>query len=138
MNHERTWNVVRALRLAPLVVLGAAGVLLGLTLPANADGDDSPAVCKTGSSTGEGNQVIAAGPGKVVDFICIKSGVEMFGTSKHSNPISTDGFYGNGGCYQVTGLGTSSVTVTKVGLTRGTATLARKRRWPHPSTLAAS
>ena len=78
-----------------------------------ADGNGSPATCLNGPSV-EGDPVASydAGSGNIVNGVCIKSGSNMFGGNQHS------GVLGNGtyetGCYQVEGVGTQEVTVTRL------------------------
>jgi hypothetical protein len=100
-----------------LTVLGA--ILLIMTLwgggstPALADGDGSPAACNDGpnvdgsispASDDLATHTVAAG--NVVTGVCIKAG------QLHTGPL------GNGthfACYVVSGVGTQTVTVTRVG-----------------------
>jgi hypothetical protein len=114
-----------------LAVLGA--ILLVVTLwgggstPALADGQGSPAACNDGPNV-DGNispdsddlatHTVAAG--NVVTGVCIKSGQEL----GHTGPLANGTYDGNGNpvapgsptaCYTVSGVGTPTVTVTRVG-----------------------
>ncbi|HLB27299.1 MAG TPA: hypothetical protein VJN32_06585, partial [Dehalococcoidia bacterium] len=84
--------------------------------------DAGPPECSGGptDSTQPGNEYVIDGSstppvpaGDVVTSICIKSGTDTFGTDAHSGLITADGVYGNDGCFTVSGIGTSSVTVTR-------------------------
>lgn len=55
-------------------------------------------------------RVYTAPNGQIITGVCIKSGANMFGDG-HSDALS-NGTYENG-CYTVTGVGTSTVTITK-------------------------
>jgi hypothetical protein len=84
-----------------------------------ADGSGSPNDCKgtsanvTGSIGGTADSVSHdVGSGKVVKGVCIKSGDNMFNGNKHSGVLG-NGTYENG-CYQITGVGTQQVTVTRL------------------------
>ncbi len=100
-----------------------------------ADGNGSPAECETDlnldsdDSGQSGDEISTILTGEVVTGVCIKSGKGSFtgdengdddgvncnGKSckgQHSVKFTEDGFYGNDGCYEVTGLGTIEVTIT--------------------------
>src|SRR5688572_29911516 len=90
-----------------------------MTGSADADGNGSSAGCHdstagvVGSVTGTDNVVTYdAGASTSVTGVCIKSGNNMFGGNKHS-AVLTNGTYENG-CYEVTGVGTQVVTVTRL------------------------
>jgi hypothetical protein len=51
-------------------------------------------------------------PDEVIDGVCIKSGSNMFG-GEHGGLFTEDGTYGDG-CYLVTGIGTTQVSVEKL------------------------
>lgn len=80
---------------------------------ASADGNGSPTTCLGGPSV-EGDPVATfdAGADNIVDGVCIKSGANMFGGNQHSNVLG-NGTYENG-CYKVEGVGTQTVTVTRL------------------------
>ncbi len=61
-------------------------------------------------SGSDSEMTYSAPDGKVIDGVCIKSGVNMF-DDKHSQSLG-NGTYENG-CYIVEGVGTSSVTVRR-------------------------
>lgn len=99
--------------MAFVFALGLAS-LAGFSATTFADGNGSPAGCLNGPSV-EGNEdelTFNAGSGNVVDGVCIKSGSNMFGGNQHSNVLG-NGTYENG-CYQVEGVGTQTVTVTRL------------------------
>lgn len=61
---------------------------------------------------------LTAPAGEIIDSICIKSGIKMFGGSGHSDLITADGDYGGpapgrSDCYTVSDIGTSTVSVTR-------------------------
>ncbi len=61
---------------------------------------------------------LTAPAGEIFDSICIKSGIKMFGSNGHSDLITADGDYGGptpgrSDCYTVSGIGTSTVSVTR-------------------------
>jgi hypothetical protein len=100
-----------------LAVLGA--ILLVVTLwgggstPALADGEGSPAECDSdpgsvnGGVTGTDDLVTASAPsGNVVTGVCIKAG------QLHTGPLANGTHFA---CYVVSGVGTQTVTVTRVG-----------------------
>lgn len=68
-------------------------------------------------ATGNGSQQTYTAPsGKIVSDICIKSGSGMFGDG-HSELLGNGTYNGidNNPCYTVAGIGTQTVTVTKIG-----------------------
>jgi len=87
----------------------------------------APGTAPNGSTADAREFVINATTGKVILFICIKSGKGTFDwaarTVAHSAPIMEDGDFGIdlepdddiGGCFQVSGISTARVTVTVVG-----------------------
>ena len=83
------------------------------TVKVSADGNGTPAACETTINiSGNANNLSYTDPnGNPIDGVCIKSGNNMFGANKHSDPL-TNGTYENG-CYTVTGVGTSTVTVIR-------------------------
>ncbi len=100
-----------------------------LPLTALADGAGSPDACleKTadvyGSVSGTPDLITKdVGAGNVATGVCIKSGEAMFGAEKHSTVLGNGTYSGlsaNGGaavpaCYTVSGVGTQTVTVTRV------------------------
>jgi hypothetical protein len=100
-----------------LAVLGA--ILLVVTLwgggstPALADGEGSPSECDSdpgsvnGGVTGTDDLVTASAPsGNVVTGVCIKAG------QLHTGPLANGTHFA---CYVVSGVGTQTVTVTRVG-----------------------
>ena len=105
-----------------LLVVGLAlGVLfLWLGSIGSAGASAGPSNCGTGNNlSGNSDILVANAPaGRVVDFVCIKSGSNMFGSEQHSERLFSDGIYGgesSPGCYSVSGLGTSQATVTRLG-----------------------
>ena len=93
-----------------------AGLFNGLSLNSNyivsADAgkcNDAPGSANTTNNFAS----LTAPSGKVVNSICIKSGSNMFGDG-HSDRLTTNTTYENG-CYEVTGIGSQTVTVKKVG-----------------------
>ena len=77
-------------------------------------GNNSPEACSSADVTGvEGDPtaVYDASP-NVVAGVCIKSGDNMFGETGHSGLLG-NGVY-EGGCYEVTGVGTTTVTVARL------------------------
>jgi len=113
--------------LALAVVVLAAVLTPVLASDDTNTGVGSPTACLTtsGASTvnGENPTTTVQAPGNVINTICIKSGAGAFnleGTgdcantnSQHSACITSDGTYGIGNCYTVSGMGTSKVTVTR-------------------------
>jgi hypothetical protein len=68
-------------------------------------------------ATGDGDQQTYTAPsGMVVNGVCIKSGNNSFGSTKHSPLLTTNGQYGTGNCFTVSGLNTSTVTVTRANI----------------------
>src|SRR5690606_14134325 len=109
------------LLVAALVALFAAiagGVLItGANVESQrafAHGNDSPSACEAsgvgnlGVSDGATEGIVNAPAGKVVDWLCIKSGNSAFGDKQHSGKITSDGTYGDNGCFIVEGLGTAT------------------------------
>ena len=104
-----------------LATLGLVFSLFALAAPVFADGDDSPAACDTAinvdaedAGQSEDEVTYEAASGEIVTGLCIKSGNDAFGPdNKHSDLITADGTVGFG-CYTVTGIGTDSVSVTKL------------------------
>ena len=104
-----------------LATLGLVFSLFALAAPVFADGDDSPAACDTAinvdaedAGQSEDEVTYEAPAGEIVTGLCIKSGNDAFGPdNKHSDLITADGTVGFG-CYTVTGIGTDSVSVTKL------------------------
>jgi len=85
-----------------------------------ADGADTPPECDGGPTDETENDptIINAGAGNTVIKICIKDGNDAFvnpnpppNLIKHSQAITVDGKYGVGDCYDVSGMGTQTVTV---------------------------
>ncbi len=85
--------------------------------------DAGPAACNGGptdtSQPGsqyviDGSSTPAVPTGEIVTGICIKAGTNSFGTDQHSGLITVDGTYGNNSCYTVSGIGTDTVTITRV------------------------
>ncbi len=109
-----------ALRLPGLVFLliavAIAAVAAGALLLSSGDralgiGDDSPTQCTNADDTGV-NTPFDAPSGEIVTGVCIKGGNNTFGTLKHSGLLTADGTYGTNDCFVVSGIGTSTVTVT--------------------------
>ncbi len=104
---------------ALLTIVGAATLVAPSGNVGYADGNggkasDGNPQCEGGPSV-DGNENVltyTADPGKIVTAVCIKSGANMFGDLKHSFPLG-NGTYENG-CYQVAGVGTATVTVTRL------------------------
>lgn len=97
-----------------------AFVAVGVSPTVSADGQGSSEACLgttegvLGSQEGTDNKVtVDVGAGNIVAGVCIKSGEKMFEGNQHS------GVLGNGtyedGCYKVEGVGTQTVTVTRIG-----------------------
>ena len=97
-----------------LLVLALFALIGAFSLQALADGDGSPDECETPySATGDDDEMTYVAPaGWTITGVCIKSGANMFGGNKHSDPL-TDGTYENE-CYLVEGVGTNSVTITRL------------------------
>jgi len=118
------------------LLFSLAGFIVLLTMAAQSppaaygDGNGSPPACFTAvdvdaEDTGQSEDEITydAGPGEIVTYVCIKSGSNTFDGVTHSGPLS-DGTYDYNGnpvandspaaCYVVDGVGTDSVTVTRV------------------------
>lgn len=115
----------KKLILAAVTVFAVGAFSIALNSPTSyADGNGSPNECKgsspnvIGSQGGEDNggsanvATVNVGAGNVVDGVCIKSGNNMFNGNKHSGVLG-NGTYENG-CYQVVGVGTQQVTVTRL------------------------
>jgi hypothetical protein len=115
---------------AVLAVLGivilAIGVLGGGTRLALGDGDGSPDACDSGPNvdgdidpTSDDLATHTVDAGNIVTGVCIKSGQEL----GHTDPLVDGTYDGNGNpvapgptaCYTVSGVGTQTVTVTRVG-----------------------
>lgn len=92
----------------------------------HADGNGSPDACLNttanvlGSQGGSDNPggsedlvVVDVGAGNIVSGVCIKSGSNMFGGNQHSGVLGNGTYEDN--CYTVTGVGTQTVTVTRIG-----------------------
>ena len=115
----------RLLSISSLVIgLLIVSIMYLPTLPMGlADGNDSPQVCEDfiinvdSTDVGQSGSVVTftAASGFIVNELCIKDGEGTFngGTSQHSGLITSDGDYGDGGCYNVDGIGTATVTVSK-------------------------
>ncbi|HEX5798306.1 MAG TPA: hypothetical protein VFX79_03030 [Candidatus Saccharimonadales bacterium] len=112
--------MLKKLILATVTVFAVGAFSVTLNSPTSyADGNGSPDDCKgtnanvTGSIGGSADSVSHdVGSGKVVKGVCIKSGSNMFGGNQHSGVLG-NGTYENG-CYQITGVGTQQVTVTRL------------------------
>ena len=102
-----------------LVIIATLSLVLSFfafnVQPTFADGAESPAECLdttegiTGS-VGTGNddeRAFTASSNEIVTGVCIKAG------AGHSDLITADGIYENG-CYEVEGIGTQTVTVTRL------------------------
>lgn len=90
-----------------------AGALLLPGDQALGKGNDSPAECTNADHPGKVS-TFTAPPGEVITGVCIKSGDNTFpGDKQHSELITTNGTFGNNDCFVVSGIGTSTVTVTK-------------------------
>ncbi len=110
---------------AGLLVLVSATALVGPAAElSQADGAGGRAIDGNPQCDGNGTTVIgsanngdplatySAPAGTIVTAVCIKSGANMFGALKHSFPLQ-NGTYENG-CYQVSGVGSGTVTVTRL------------------------
>lgn len=75
--------------------------------------DDADAKSISGT---EDSVSFSFGDGRIVDGVCIKSGANMFGGNMHSGKITSNGTVED--CYDITGLGTQTVTVTRLYDTR--------------------
>ncbi|MCR4306136.1 MAG: hypothetical protein NUV73_03575 [Candidatus Daviesbacteria bacterium] len=81
-----------------------------------ADGENSPVECTNAEGSAQGNDNIlsvTAPAGEIVDGVCIKSGSNMFGETGHSGVLGNGTF--EDGCYSISGVGTATATVTRVG-----------------------
>jgi hypothetical protein len=97
----------------------ATATFINLGSVSYADGNDSPDAClgKTanvvGSVEGSDSQVsYKVKSFEVVEGVCIKSGNNSFGDLQHSGVLG-NGIYEEG-CYEVTGVGTRTVTVKRL------------------------
>lgn len=104
--------------LALLLILAVVAVAVIPTV--SADGSGSPVACKSktqgvlGSQEGTKDVVtVDVGAGNIATGVCIKSGSNMFDGNKHSAVLG-NGTYENE-CYKVEGVGTQSVSVTRIG-----------------------
>lgn len=105
---------------AGLAILTTLGLVIAMMVvfsgaQAEASGEGSPAACDTGiqASGTQDSQSFTASSGQVVNGVCIKSGSNMFLPDNHSGVLG-NGTYENG-CYRVSGVGTQSVTVQRIG-----------------------
>lgn len=81
-----------------------------------ATGDGSPAECENPNTKSEGSPdllTVTAPGSQTVSGVCIKSGTNMFGGTSHSGLLDNGTF--ETGCYSVSGVGTNTVTVTRIG-----------------------
>ena len=117
--------------IAVTIAIGAVVAAGALPLPGNqspARATGGPAECKAAGvqtlaepddeKTTPFTVQLTAPAGEIFDSICIKSGIKMFGGSGHSDLITADGDYGGpapgwSDCYTVSGIGTSTVSVTR-------------------------
>ncbi len=98
------------------ISLGAILIALSPSTNTSAEGTGSPAECESPNANLTGNDSIlsfTAPDGNIIDGVCIKSGNNMFTPDKHSTLLG-NGTYENG-CYQISGVGTSAVTVERIG-----------------------
>ena len=111
-NTSMTRRFAAIIAVASLALSSAALLAPSLVL---ADGDGSPEACKTDfDATGNADLYTYTAPdGGIVTGVCIKSGANMFGENKHSDVLG-NGTYENE-CYEVSGVGTSTVTVERIG-----------------------
>lgn len=93
--------------------------VVGVSPTVRADGNDSPDACLgttegvLGSQEGTDDEVtVDVGAGNVATGVCIKSGKASFENEQHSGVLTADGIYED--CYEVEGIGTQTVTVTKI------------------------
>ncbi len=102
--------------IAVTIAIGAivAGALLSSGDRALGDGSDTTVECKTTTATTlEGVSTFEADDGDIVTGVCIKSGDNTFpGDKQHSELITKNGTFGINDCFVVSGIGTSTVTVT--------------------------
>lgn len=103
-----------------LVIGMMVGLIALLTLsPSNgvfATGNGSIAECDSPNAnlTGNGDLLFSTAPGEnIINGVCIKSGNNMFGNNNHSTLLG-NGTYENG-CYQVSGVGTTTVSIQRIG-----------------------
>lgn len=85
--------------------------------PAIADGGRNHECENAQGKTEAGNQnslSYTAPSGKIVTGVCIKSGTNMFNGDGHSDTITSNGSIENN-CYNITGIGTQTVTVSRQG-----------------------
>ncbi|HEX5141952.1 MAG TPA: hypothetical protein VFX19_13495, partial [Dehalococcoidia bacterium] len=113
------WAVVAVAAVLALLAVGSSWAL-GPPPRASADGNGSPTACLDttpgvmGSVTGTDDLVTSTVEAdEVVTGVCIKSGANMFPPDTHSGVLD-NGTYEND-CYQVSGVGTQTVTVTRIG-----------------------
>ncbi len=112
-------KMISAALLTPLVMLAfTATTFLGSNLVL-ADGNDSPDACLgmnsgvIGSVSDKDSEVsYTVENDEIVTGVCIKSGEGSFGDKQHSGVLG-NGTYEN--CYTVEGVGTRTVTVTRIG-----------------------
>lgn len=62
--------------------------------------------------SGNESQMNYSDSNNIIESICIKSGSKMFDGNQHSSPLG-NGTYENG-CYEVSGVGTNTVTVKRL------------------------
>jgi hypothetical protein len=108
-------QIGRTILAAVTAAVLVASMAVLIANPADASGDGSPAACETGVQAGGSQEVrtYTAPSGKIVEGVCIKSGSQQFGGAKHSGVLG-NGTH-DGGCYEVSGVGTQTVTITNVG-----------------------
>jgi hypothetical protein len=101
--------------IAVTIAIGAILATMALSLP----GHQSPASASGGGCTDANVQGIGGDPvashdaaPDIVTDVCIKAGTNMF-DSGHSGKLDNGTF--ENGCYQVSGVGTSKVTVERIG-----------------------
>jgi hypothetical protein len=119
--------VMATVGMASVMVLMLMVLLASQAPAATVLADGGPDECNTnvegafnvdpGDVGQSGDQIIATAPdGSVITGICIKSGEGSFGPGtqdQHSDLITVDGDYGENDCFNVSGIGTDTVTVTR-------------------------
>jgi hypothetical protein len=111
MNNSK--KVILSLVITTLLVFGVGFLYLPNSISANGgkNGECEDAQVKSVENGSENEISYSAASGNIVEGVCIKSGANMFG-DKHSESLG-NGTYENG-CYEVSGVGTTSVSVKRL------------------------
>ena len=111
---EQAFPITVRILIAVTIAVAAmvAAVLLLGGDQALGEGKDTLTECTNADHTGE-SAPFTAPTGEIVTGVCIKSGSDTFaGGLQHSGLIIADGLYGTDDCFVVSGIGTSTVSVT--------------------------